>query len=355
MRAAYLEYLDEIKAGRGQAVLEKRIDVAFHEPMRYRANRIAQTELHRAYAERQAVELMEDEGVGFVQIRMSQTHPKTDICDYYAKVDRYGLGKGVYPKALAPRPGFHPFCRCIAVGRTDIRTDTKWRERPEAAQAWLRAQGLNAGAAVMGSRARRDAVLKGADPGEVWNSRIAAQQYRVGTVGEVSREGWVTQQLGGYPGAALRKKPDNGAMSSQKIVSFAREAMRIADRKTEINLGKVENADRILRETGLDVSGFERVLDNYGVRHTMKRHGNEKTEAKRGQIAVTFEDFDLIPLITSRPDSVFQDGKNKVGRDVIVFTKLIDGIGYRHVEEIRPKGKLVATDSLRKKKGAWGS
>lgn len=51
LRAAYLEYLDEIKAGRGQVVLERRLDVAFHEQMRYRANRIAQTELHRAYAE----------------------------------------------------------------------------------------------------------------------------------------------------------------------------------------------------------------------------------------------------------------------------------------------------------------
>ena len=56
----------------------------------------------------------------------------------------------------------------------------------------------------MGSRARRDQVLKGADPTEVWNSRIASLQYRVGTLGEVSREGWVTQQLGGYPGAAVR-------------------------------------------------------------------------------------------------------------------------------------------------------
>lgn len=202
LRAAYLEYLDEIKAGRGQVVLERRLDVAFHEQMRYRANRIAQTELHRAYAERQAVEIMEDEDVGFVQIRMSQTHPKTDICDYYASVDRYGLGKGVYPKALAPRPGFHPFCRCIAVPRTNIKPGTKWRERPEAAQSWLRQQGLNEGAAVMGSRARRDQVLKGADPTEVWNSRIAAQQYRVGPLGEVPREGWVAQRLGSYPEAS---------------------------------------------------------------------------------------------------------------------------------------------------------
>lgn len=78
-----------------------------------------------------------------------------------------------------------------------------------------------------------------------------------------------------------------------------------------------------------------------------------KKEAKRGQIAVSLDDFALIPLITSKPDRIFYDGKNKIGRDVIVFTKIIDGVGYRHVEEIRGKNKLVATDSLRKKSGAW--
>lgn len=66
-------------------------------------------------------------------------------------------------------------------------------------------------------------------------------------------------------------------------------------------------------------------------------------------------DFGLIPLITALPDNVFADGKNKIGRDVIVFVKVIDGIGYRHVEEIRGKHKLVATDSLRKKIGAWSA
>lgn len=137
------------------------------------------------------------------------------------------------------------------------------------------------------------------------------------------------------------------------IGEFAGQAMRVSDRKVGISLGMVENADRIKHDTGFDLSGYERILDNYGVRHTIKQHGNAKAEESRGQIAVTLDDFVLIPLIVSDPDNVFADGKNKIGRDVIVFTKIIDGIGYRHVEEIRPKGKLVATDSLRKKMGAW--
>lgn len=83
----------------------------------------------------------------------------------------------------------------------------------------------------------------------------------------------------------------------------------------------------------------------------MKQHGDEKSEAARGQIAVTVNDFGRIPEITTFPDRVFLDGKNKIGRDVIVFVKVIDGIRYRHVEEIRRGKRLVVTDSVRKKIG----
>lgn len=131
--------------------------------------------------------------------------------------------------------------------------------------------------------------------------------------------------------------------------------MQIADRRMLLSLGQVENAPLILQKTRLDVTGFTRVLDNYGVRHTIKQHGNARQESQRGQIAVTLEDFEKILAITSEPDNIFANGKNKIGRDVIVFVKVIDGIGYRHVEEIRGKHRLVATDSLRKKKGAWSA
>ena len=150
--------------------------------------------------------------------------------------------------------------------------------------------------------------------------------------------------------------PQNAsALLSEKITQFAGEAMRIADRQTVLVIGQVVNVALIQAQTGFNLAGFTRVLDNYGVRHTMKQHSDPVRELKRGQLAVTFEDFGLIPLITGEPDNVYADGKNRIGREVIVFVKLIDGIGYRHVEEIRGKHKLVATDSMRKKKGAWSA
>ena len=143
--------------------------------------------------------------------------------------------------------------------------------------------------------------------------------------------------------------------SPDALTSFVKEAFTIADRRILLILGQVDNAPLILQKTGLDVTGFTRVLDNYGVRHTIKQHGNARQESKRGQIAVTLEDFGKILAITSQPDDVFADDKNKIGRDVIVYVKVIDGVGYRHVEEVRGKRRLVATDSLRKKKGAWSA
>lgn len=143
--------------------------------------------------------------------------------------------------------------------------------------------------------------------------------------------------------------------SAEQIVRFAREALGIADRQMVLSLGRVENATLILEHAGLNVAGFTRILDNYGVRHTLKQHGDPDQEAKRGQIAVTLDDFAKIGQITADPDHVFADGTNKIGRQVIVFMKVIDGIGYRHVEELRGKHKLVATDSLRKKIGAWSA
>ena len=144
-------------------------------------------------------------------------------------------------------------------------------------------------------------------------------------------------------------------MTAIEIMGFVSQAMAVSDRRTVLALGVVTNAELIQQKTGFDVTGYSRLLDNYGVRHTLNNHGNVGREQRRGQIAVEVTDFALIPLITSEPDDIFAGGKNRVGRDVLVFAKVIGGVGYRHVEEIRGKHKLVATDSMRKKKGAWSA
>lgn len=182
LRAAYLQALDAIEQGMGAKLLAKRLEVAYYEKMRYNANRIAQTELHRTYATRQAAELLDDTGVEVVQWRMSPTHPEPDICDYFAGADLYGLGPGVYPKGRAPVAPAHPHCRCYLKPRTDLPLGQRGRYRPTAGRAWLARMPLDEAGQLMGSRAKAEMVLAGSDPWEVHNAGITRDKYQVRNV-----------------------------------------------------------------------------------------------------------------------------------------------------------------------------
>lgn len=150
---------------------------------------------------------------------------------------------------------------------------------------------------------------------------------------------------------ALMPKADS--LRPDEILAFAALAMTVSDRLLIAKIGPVANAILVQDSTGFDLSGFTHAIDNYGIRHAMKQHGSVAREQARGQVAVVFDDFGLIPSITLEPDSVFHDGKNRIGRDVIVFTKIISGVGYWYAAEIRAGKRVVATDSLRKKEGPW--
>jgi hypothetical protein len=184
LRAAYLEALDAIEAGKGEEALNKKLRVAMDEKVRYYANRIAQTELHRAYAHQQAHELASDTDVEWVQWRLSPSHPRPDICDVFAGVDGWGMGAGVYPVRDAPVAPAHPFCRCYLVPRTDIKLGRRGKFRPDAAQKWVDGFSRDEGARIMGSRARFDAVVSGSDPWDVYNA-TKKPDYIVPRLGDV--------------------------------------------------------------------------------------------------------------------------------------------------------------------------
>jgi hypothetical protein len=170
LKAAYLEYLDAIEEGVGAELLEKKVQQAYYERMRYFANRIAQTELHRAYALTNARELIADTDVEWVQYRLSKSHPRMDICDLFAKRDVYGMGPGVYPKGLCPLAPIHPHCRCIVAPRLDIHTPSKKaKAKPYADQAYLSGLTERQAAMVMGNKFRAQAVLSGRDGLEIFN------------------------------------------------------------------------------------------------------------------------------------------------------------------------------------------
>lgn len=115
-----------------------------------------------------------------------------------------------------------------------------------------------------------------------------------------------------------------------------------------IDLGEIDTnlADLIANRIGISTHGFMFSMDNYAILHTITEHGNEKLEAKRGQVAVTKNAFSQLLQIISSPDVVKSGGKNMFGNDVILFEKQLDNLYFviwelRIVQKKRKRNRLV--------------
>ncbi len=182
LKAGYMEALKAWEQGKGADVLKQRLWVAEREKTRYMANRIAQTELARAHQGKVAEQIMRDDTITVVQVKLNPRHPLPDICDLHARADLWGLGPGLYPKAKAPKPPFHPFCWCRLVTRPDKTADLA-REREDAVREWLRTLPPADAARVLGNRQRLEYVLNGADWEKVTQAAVR-EEYRLRRVGD---------------------------------------------------------------------------------------------------------------------------------------------------------------------------
>lgn len=99
---------------------------------------------------------------------------------------------------------------------------------------------------------------------------------------------------------------------------------------------------------GVDVDGYQHAIDQSAIQHVAKRHGNQKIETSRGQIAVTESDYDAIPDVLYSPDYMIFGGKNLHGRDVIGYVKVLPNHQMLYLDEIRGKRHQLALDSMRK-------
>jgi len=111
LRIAYKKIYTKLDTMNKEA-FNNAVKVAIEEKSRYYANRIAQTETHRARTSKRAMEYLEDDEVKFVKYRMSSKHKITDICDFYANLD-LGYGKGIIPKKEMRTLPLHPHCHCV--------------------------------------------------------------------------------------------------------------------------------------------------------------------------------------------------------------------------------------------------
>lgn len=185
LRSAYTQAFDAALQQAARPRLLKLLKVAVEEKNRYFANRIAQTELARAHSDAVAAEFMADATLEVVQWRLSGAHPRADICDLLAKVDRWGLGPGCYPKDRAPNPIAHPFCRCRLRSRPDLSAKGA-EERPGSAAAYLSGMSEGEAGRLLGSKARAAAVKRGRDPVDVWNAG-QRDEYAIKRLGQAAR------------------------------------------------------------------------------------------------------------------------------------------------------------------------
>ncbi|KWT95106.1 hypothetical protein [Candidatus Magnetominusculus xianensis] len=107
--------------------------------------------------------------------------------------------------------------------------------------------------------------------------------------------------------------------------------------------------NRIKEQTGLNVAEYSRAIDNYSIRHILRRHGDAKKEEAKGQIGITKDDISRIPEIVNAADKISLVDKTDVGRDGILYRKKINGFIY-YVEEVREKHKEINTVSMWKVK-----
>ncbi len=280
LKAAYMQALERIEKGAGIEERNRLLRTAFAERNRYYANRIAQHELQRAYAEQRNGDMIEDTALEYVELRMSGSHPVTDICDLHTSVDLYGLGPGVYPKDLAPQRPFHPYCRCGSVPRYDL-TGKKARHRPAAEREYLRKH--PDAARIVGSRHSLNEVLQGKSVASIINARAPAG-YGLRTAGEVYKEALPRRMVNGVIRNASAPSADAG---SQLRSMFASDDVYTRHLGKRLKEGAVKSSTEYAAATFAVLAGARRLL--------LAEHAGESAFAASGKVG----ESDWVVLLTT--------------------------------------------------------
>ena len=124
--------------------------------------------------------------------------------------------------------------------------------------------------------------------------------------------------------------------SSKSIVVYENDAQLREFVKSELN-NKQSNkkmyfgaipadlAAVIRSKTGIDVENYNCSISGYEIRKIFKDHGNEKTEALRGQRAITVDDIANIPAVVQSPEYIAPSKKDYMGKPAIIMSKNING------------------------------
>lgn len=133
-----------------------------------------------------------------------------------------------------------------------------------------------------------------------------------------------------------------------EAVSFVKNALSDRQNVDRAYLGKVPDAvaQKVLAETGINISGYSAVIPGDSVRHMFKRHGDPIAEAALGQIPLTPEIAAKIPEILAAPDRITISEKTDAnGRPALLFEKSI-GDRYVTVQAVSNGTHSIQTDTL---------
>lgn len=179
-----------------------------------------------------------------------------------------------------------------------------------------------------------------AEPGEAKKElAVAETPYRA----SASEEPYAEQQ---DALAGDRGEPKNGI-----IRRFIDRMSESKDRKA-LNLGLVNDADseRILKQTGEDVSGAVRKWSPMAILRVLERHGGEAEESA-GRSRVKPEDLELAAEIYASPDEIRLIPGSQDRENILQYRKRIGGEDY-YLEEKHTDHDTLALDSFWKRPAA---
>ncbi|WP_375563178.1 hypothetical protein ACE193_11780 [Bernardetia sp. OM2101] len=134
----------------------------------------------------------------------------------------------------------------------------------------------------------------------------------------------------------------------ESIKEFIEKVLEDVSKFQRLDLGELSEKQiaQINENLEINLEGFKRVLDNSGVLHCFKEHGDKIKEEARGQLAITKEDFEKIIDVVENPDKIQSLGKNRLGKEYDYILCYVESVR----ESKKKKRKELVLETLYKKK-----
>lgn len=126
----------------------------------HNARRVFRTEINRAHGTAYQASVFEHSEVVGTRFLLSPAHPDVDICDMHAKINRYGLGVGVYPPGKSPWPA-HPNTLSYEEAVFGDEVSEEDRASKISPLDWIKMQTTDRQIAVLGGRRKQAALAEG--------------------------------------------------------------------------------------------------------------------------------------------------------------------------------------------------